>query len=122
MHTKLLMTTHVAGLLAIAGSSVAEGAYGADVMPIVVQTIVALAAAAIVIWRRRPTVGLVVAAWLALGPIAMPFVKDNLNSGKPGLVVSTVVCLVAIVSALAGGALALVAYRRRPVASLGDRP
>jgi hypothetical protein len=107
------MAIHVVGLLAVATSSLAEGVYGAELVAIPVQIVAALAAVAVVMWRRNPTIGVIVAGWLALGPIAMPFVKDNLNSGKPGLIASTVVYLVAIVIALGSGVLAMVDNRRR---------
>lgn len=112
MKTKLLTAVHVAALVAIAGSSLAEGLYGAELVASVFQVVVGLAAAAIVVWRRTPTVGVIVAGWLALGPFAMPYVSDNLNSGDPGLVASTVAYLVAIAVALASGALVLVGNRR----------
>lgn len=112
MKTKMLTAVHVVALVVIAGSSLAEGVYGAEFVAIPFQMIVALAAAAIVLWRRTPTIGVIAAGWLALGPFAMPFVSDNLNSGNPGLVASTVVYLIAIAVALASGALALVGNRR----------
>ena len=114
MKTKKLTAVHVMALLAIAGSSLAEGVYGAEFVAIPVQMIVALAAAAIVLWRRRPIIGVIAAGWLALGTFIMPFVSDNLNSGKPGLVASTVAYLVAIAVAFASGALALVKDRAAP--------
>jgi hypothetical protein len=109
---KFLTTTHAICLLAIAGSSLAEGIYGGELIAVPVQTIAALAAAAVVVWRRRPTFGVIVAGWLALGPIVMPFASDNLRSGDPGLVASTVAYLAAIATALASGALALAESRR----------
>jgi hypothetical protein len=112
MKTKPLTAVHVVALVAIAGSSLAEGMYGAEFVPIVFQIIVGLAAAAIVLWRRTPTIGVIVAGWLALGPFAMPYVSDNLNSGNAGLVASTVAYLIAIAVALASGALVLVGNRR----------
>ena len=112
MKTKPLTAVHVVALVAIAGSSLAEGLYGAELVPSLSQMIVGLAAAAIVLWRRTPTIGVIVAGWLALGPFAMPYVSDNLNSGNAGLVASTVAYLVAIAVALASGALVLVGNRR----------
>jgi hypothetical protein len=111
---KLTISTsvHVIALVAVAGSSLAEAVYGAEPVAILVQMVVALAAAATVIWRRRPTIGVIVAGWLALGTVAMSFVSDNLNSGRPGLVASTVAYLIAIAVALASGALALMENRR----------
>jgi hypothetical protein len=117
-----LTAVHVVGLLTIAGASLAEGVYGAAFVAVPVQMIAALAAAVVVLWRRRPTIGMIVAGWLALGPLVMPFVPDNLNSGKPGLVASTVVYLVAIAVALASGALALVAHRRSAPTRLLTKP
>ena len=48
MKTKPLTVVHVVALVVIAGSSLAEGLYGAELVPIVSQMIVGLAAAAIV--------------------------------------------------------------------------
>jgi hypothetical protein len=110
--TTWLTAVHVVSLLTIAGASLAEGVYGAAFVAIPVQMIAALAAVVLVLWRGRLTIGVIVAGWLALGPFVMPFVPDNLSSGKPGLVASTVVYLVAIAVALASGALALVVHRR----------
>jgi hypothetical protein len=106
------MVIQVAGLAGIAASSLAEGVYGAEFVAIPVQMIAALVALVIVLWTRRPTVGVVVSGWLALGPIFMPFVRDNLSAGKPALVTSTVLYMVAIGIALASGGLALFESRR----------
>lgn len=62
----------------------------------------ATAIAAVIVWRtRKPIAGLVVAAWLALGPFAMPWTADQLSHPKhSGVFAATVVQLVANATAL----------------------
>jgi protein-S-isoprenylcysteine O-methyltransferase Ste14 len=110
--SSVLTTVHVAALVAVAGASLAEGAYGAELVAIPVQVVAALAGAGAVLRRRKATIGVIVAGWLALGPFVMPFVSDNLSSARPGLVASTVAYLAALAVALASGALALMEDRR----------
>jgi hypothetical protein len=117
---KHLLLVHLAGLLAIAASSVGEGATGGDATVCLVQAVTALAAAAVVGWRWRPTVGVVIAGWQSLGLFAMSFVGDNLRSGHPGLVASTIGYIAALAVAIISGALELVGRRR--TARAGSAP
>jgi hypothetical protein len=120
MKTTYLLPVHLAGLLGVAAASVGEGATGGDATVCLVQALTILLAAAVVVWRRRPTVGLVVAAWQSLGLFAMSFVVDNLRSGHPGLVASTVGYVVALAVAIVSGALGLLSNRR--IARAGSAP
>jgi hypothetical protein len=72
-----------------------------------------LAAAAIVARTRRPLPGLMVAAWLSLGPIFMPYAADNLRDGRTGVVARMAAQLAANGIALLSSITAYRDYRRR---------
>jgi hypothetical protein len=74
----------------------------------------ATAIAAVAVWRtRKPLVGLAVAAWLALGPFAMPWTVDNLSQPQhAGVFTLTIVQLVANAAALIVGVTAQIIYKR----------
>jgi hypothetical protein len=107
MKTRYLLPVHLAGLLGVAVASVGEAATGGDATVCLVQALTVVLAAAVVVWRRRSTVGLIVAAWQSLGLFAMSFVADNLRSGHAGLVISTVGYVAALAVAIVSGALEL---------------
>jgi hypothetical protein len=65
-------TILVSGLVAMAAASLAQGLSGADLVPVVFNIAVSLVAAIVVLWTRRPTVGLIAAIWLSLGWALMP--------------------------------------------------
>jgi hypothetical protein len=103
----------VASLVAVAAASLAQGACGGELIAVPFTTVIPLAAAAAVIRTGKPLAGLLVAGWLALGPIFMPYVADDLSDpGNVGLFTSTVAYLVAIGLALLSGAAAQRDYRR----------
>jgi hypothetical protein len=100
-------------LVVTGATTLLEGLLGAALTPGPVAML-ATAIAAGVVWRtRKPLVGLIIAAWLALGPIAMPWTGDQLSHpGHPAVFVLTVVQLIADASAVIVGALAQVEYSR----------
>jgi hypothetical protein len=112
MKIKYLLPIHLTGLLAIAAASIGEGVTGGDALVCLVQAATAVAAAGVVAWRRRPTIGVIVAGWQSLGLFAMSFVADNLRSGHPGLVVSTIGYVAALAVSVGSGALELMVNRR----------
>jgi hypothetical protein len=91
----------IASLLVTGATTLLEGLPGAALTPGPVALLATVIAAAVV-WRtRRPTVGLIVAAWLALGPFAMPWTADNLHHPRhAGVFALTVVQLTANAVAL----------------------
>jgi hypothetical protein len=107
-----LLPVHLTGLLAIVAASIGEGMTGGDAMVCLVQAVTAVTAAGVVAWRRRPTVGVIIAGWQSLGLFAMPFITDNLRSGHPGLVVSTIGYVTALAVSVGTGALEFIANRR----------
>jgi hypothetical protein len=75
----------------------------------------------VITWRtRKPTAGLIVSAWLALGPLAMPWTRDQLaHPQHPGVFAATVVQLAANATALS---LAIVLQTgRNPEVTTGSR-
>jgi hypothetical protein len=104
----------IASLLITGAATLLEGLLGADLTPGPVAML-ATAIAAVVVWRTRtPLVGLIIAAWLALGPLAMPWTSDNL--GRPqhaGVFIPTIVQLVANATALIVGVRAQIEHMRR---------
>jgi hypothetical protein len=112
MKIKYLLPLHLTGLLAIAAASIGEWVTGGDAMVCLIQAVTAVAAAGVVAWRRRPTVGVIIAGWQSLGLFAMSFVADNLRSGHPGLVVSTIGYVAALAVAVGSGALEFTVNRR----------
>jgi hypothetical protein len=103
----------IASLLVTGAATLLEGLLGADLTPGPVAML-ATAIAAAVVWRtRKPLVGLIVAAWLALGPFAMPWTSDNLSQPEHVAVFTlTIVQLVANATALIVGISAQVEYKR----------
>jgi 4-amino-4-deoxy-L-arabinose transferase-like glycosyltransferase len=103
----------IVALLVTGASTLIEGLLGAVMTPGPVA-MVATAIAAVVVWRTgKPLVGLLVAAWLALGPFAMPWSADNLNHDYGnGVFALTVVQLVANVTAVVIGILAQVEHSK----------
>jgi hypothetical protein len=59
----------VLSLVAMAAAALARGLAGAMLTPVLFVMVATLTAAAIVAWTRKPLPGLIVAAWLSLGPI-----------------------------------------------------
>ena len=71
----------VLSLVAMAAAALAQGLAGAMLTPVLFVMVATLTAAAIVAWTRKPLPGLIVAAWLSLGPIFMPYADNNLRDG-----------------------------------------
>jgi hypothetical protein len=104
----------VVSLVAIAAAAAAQGAFGEEFIAVAFTTLVPLGAAVAVIQTGKPLPGLLAAGWLALGPVFMPYVADDLSDpNKVGLVTSTVVYLVAIGLAILSGAAAQREHARR---------
>jgi hypothetical protein len=103
----------VLSLVAMAAAALAQGLAGARLTPVLFVMVATLAAAAIVAWTRTPLPGLIVAAWLSLGPIFMPYAADNLRDGRTGVVAGMAAELAANGVALLGGIAAYRDYRRR---------
>jgi 4-amino-4-deoxy-L-arabinose transferase-like glycosyltransferase len=103
----------IVALLVTGAATLIEGLLGAVMTPGPVA-MVATAIAAVVVWRTgKPLVGLLVAAWLALGPFAMPWSVDNLNHDYGnGVFVFTVVQLIANATAVAVGILAQIEHSK----------
>jgi hypothetical protein len=115
-------TILVSGLVAMAAASLAQGLSGADLVPVVFNIAVSLVAAVVVLWTRRPTVGLIAAIWLSLGWALMPeYTLDNLRDpGNAGVFAGSVAQLVANAVALVGGAAAQLEHSRTARAVLGS--
>jgi hypothetical protein len=98
------LTILSASLLVLGASTLLQGLLGADLTPGPVAMVVTVIGA-VVVWRtRKPLVGLLIAAWLALGPFAMPWTADNLrHPGHTGIFVATIIQLTANALALASG-------------------
>jgi hypothetical protein len=97
----------IVALLVTGASTLLEGLLGANMTPGPVAMVATAVAAGVVWWTGKPLAGLIVAAWLALGPFAMPWTADNLsNTGHTGIFVATIVQLVANATALVVGILA----------------
>src|SRR5262245_62083181 len=103
----------VLSLVAVAAAALAQGLSGALASPVPFVMVATLAAAAIVAWTRKPLPGLIVAAWLSLGPIFMPYAADNLRDGRTGVVAGMLGQLAANGVALLSGIAAYRDYRRR---------
>jgi hypothetical protein len=103
----------VVSLVAMAAAALVQGLAGALLTPVPFVMATTLAAAAIVVWTRKPLPGLIVAAWLSLGPIFMPYAADNLHDGRAGVVAGMAAQLVANGVALLSGIAACRDYRRR---------
>lgn len=110
-----MITTRVLvlSLVAVAAASLVQGLSGALLTPVPFVMVVSLVAAAIVARTGRPLPGLIVAAWLSLGPIFMPYAADNLSDGRTGVVAGMAAQLAANGVALLSGVAAYRAYRRR---------
>jgi hypothetical protein len=107
--------TLVISLLGIGTASIVKAFAGADFIGVPFNLTVTLAASAAVIWTRKPTIGLIVAAWLSLGWVFMPshtidHLRDPVNVG---IFVGALAQLVANAAALVSGAVAEREYRRR---------
>jgi hypothetical protein len=102
----------VLSLVAMAAAALAQGLAGALLTP-VPFVMVATLAAALVARTRKPLPGLIVAAWLSLGPIFMPYAADNLRDGRTGIVAGMAAQLAANGVALLAGIAAYRDYRRR---------
>jgi hypothetical protein len=100
-------------LVAMAAAALAQGLAGALLTPVPFVMVATLAAATIVAWTRKPLPGLIVAAWLSLGPIFMPYAADNLRDGRTGIVAGMAAQLAANGVALLAGIAAYRDYRRR---------
>jgi hypothetical protein len=103
----------VLSLVAMAAAALVQALAGALLTPVPFVMVATLAAAAIVAWTRRPLPGLIIAAWLSLGPIFMPYAADNLRDGRTGVVAGTAAQLIANGVALLSGIAAYRDYRRR---------
>jgi hypothetical protein len=103
----------VVSLVAMAAAALVQGLAGALLTPVPFVMVATLAAAAIVARTRRPLPGLIVAAWLSLGPIFMPYAADNLRDGRTGVVAGMAAQLAANGVALLSGITAYRACRRR---------
>ena len=103
----------VVSLVAMAAAALVQGLAGALLTPGAFVMVATLAAAAVVAWTRKPLPGLVVAAWLALGPIFMPYAADNLRDARTGVAAGMAVQLAANGVALLSGVAAYRHYRRR---------
>jgi hypothetical protein len=103
-------------LLGIGAASIVSALGGADFIVVPFNLTVTLAAAAAVIWTRKPTIGLIVAAWLSLGWIFMPaYTIDHLRDpASAGIFIGALMQFLANAAALASGAAAQRDYRRRP--------
>jgi hypothetical protein len=102
----------VISLIVTGATTLLEGLLGAALTPGPVAML-ATAIAAGVVWKtHKPLVGLIIAGWLALGPIAMPWTGDQLSHpGHPAVFALTIVQLIANASAVIVGILAQVEYR-----------
>jgi hypothetical protein len=98
---RALLALLILALLVTGASTLLEGLLGADMTPGPVA-MAATSIASLIIWlTRKPTAGLIVSAWLALGPLAMPWTRDQLaHPQHPGVFAATVVQLVANATAL----------------------
>jgi hypothetical protein len=107
--------TLVISLLGIGAASIIKAFAGADLIGVPFNLTVTLAASAAVIWTRKPTIGLIVAAWLSLGWGFMPSSTiDHLRDpASVGIFVGALAQLVANAAALVSGAVAEREYRRR---------
>jgi hypothetical protein len=105
----------VISLLGIGAASIVKALAGADLFTVPFNLTVTLAASAAVIWTRKPTIGLIVAAWLSLGWVFMPaYSLDRLRDpASTGIFIGALLQLVANAAALASGAAAEHEYRRR---------
>jgi MFS family permease len=103
----------VVSLLAMAAAALVQGLAGAPLTPVAFVIVATLAAAAVVVWTRRPLPGLIVAAWLSLGPIFMPYAADNLREGRTGIAAGMAAQLAANGVALLSGIAAYRDYRRK---------
>jgi MFS family permease len=103
----------VLSLVAMAAAALVQGLTGAPLTPVLFVMVATLAAAATVAWTRKPLSGLIVAAWLSLGPIFMPYAADNLRDGRTGVVAGMTAQLIANGLALLSGIAAYRDYRRR---------
>jgi hypothetical protein len=108
--TKVLLLT----LVGIAAASLVAGLSGAQFISVPFNITVVAATIAVVVWTRRPTAGLIVAAWLSLGWLVMPeFTVDHLRDPKhQGVFVGSLLQLLATAAALASGAVAEREYRK----------
>jgi hypothetical protein len=103
----------IVALLVTGATTLIGGLLGANLTPGPVAMVATAVAAGVVWWTGKPLVGLIVAAWLALGPFAMPWTGDNLSdTGHTGIFVLTIVQLAANATALGVGILAQVEYSR----------
>jgi hypothetical protein len=102
-------------LLGIGAASVVSALGGADFVVLPFNLTVTLAASAAVIWTRKPTIGLIVAAWLSLGWVFMPsYTIDHLRDpASTGIFIGALLQLVANAAALASGLAAEHEHRRR---------
>ena len=107
--------TLVIRLLGIGTASIVKAFAGADLIGVPFNLTVTLAASAAVIWTRKPTIGLIVAVWLSLAWVFMPYhTIDHLRDpASVGIFVGALAQLVANAAALVSGAVAEREYRRR---------
>jgi len=116
----------VLSLVAMAAAALVQALAGAPPTPVPFVMVATLATAAIVVRTRRPLPGLIVAAWLSLGPIFMPYAADNLRDGRTGVVAGTAAQLAANGVALLSGIAAHREHRRRqqplPAPATGQEP
>jgi hypothetical protein len=113
MTTKTWML--VISLLAIDAASIVKAFAGVDFIGVPFTLTVTLAASTAVIWTRKPTIGLIVAAWLSLAWVFMPTTTiDHLRDpASVGIFVGALAQLLANAAALVSGAVAEREYRRR---------
>jgi hypothetical protein len=106
-------TVLVVSLGAVAATSVIQGASGGEAVAVPFTTLVPLVAAIAVVRTGKPLTGLIVAGWLALGPIFMPYAREHLSDpSNTGLFVGTIAQLAAIALAVLSGIGAQRAYGR----------
>jgi hypothetical protein len=112
-----MATTYVLvlSLVAMAAAALVQGLAGALLTPVPFVMVATLAAAVVVVWTRKPLPGLIVAAWLSLGPIFMPYAADNLRDGRTGVFAGMLGQLIANGVALLSGIAAYRNYRRAPL-------
>jgi hypothetical protein len=108
--TKILLVS----LLGVAAASLVGGLSGAQFIGVLFNITVVAVTIAVVIRSGKPTVGLIVAAWLSLGWVFMPeFTVDHLRDPEnDGVFVGSLLQLLANVAALASGAAAEYDYRK----------
>jgi hypothetical protein len=109
-----MMSILVIGLEMIGVVTSIQWACGAKFLAVPFNVIVTTTASATVVRTRKPTAGLIVAAWLALGPIVTPIARDQLSDpNQAAIFAATILQLLAHAVALASGTAAQTRDRQR---------